>query len=124
MARVLHHAAAASQPRTQIILRSTLPQHFRAEKKFRGGYFQEEADRSKFAYSKCLTGPNDLAHWTNPILRRIAHAYGFQYLNSFPLYADRWDLHYLNKTPTDCTHWCYTPEVIGPEVALLNQLVR
>ena len=56
-------------------------------------------------------------------MREVAKKYGFKYLDSVAIYADRWDLHYPNHKPAaDCTHSCYTPETIIPELALLNEL--
>ena len=103
-------------PHKQVVFRSTLPQHFYMGKNI-GGYFP------KFNKHISCYGVNNVQHWTNKYMKEVSKRYGFKYLDSFPIYADRWDLHFPNKTMPDCTHFCFTPETIIPELALLEQLL-
>ena len=103
-------------PEKQIVFRNTLPQHFNIGNNT-GGYFPG------FKKSTACFGNNNVQHWTNKYLKEVSKQYGFKYLESFPIYADRWDLHPPKTDSLDCTHFCYTPELIVPEIALLNTLI-
>ena len=109
-------------PEKVVILRSTLPQHFDGMKVLPDGYYIES-----MPYKSCLKETFSEKHWTNVYMEKVSSRYGFGYLNTAPLYMDRWDLHIAThvakNSKVDCTHWCYTPEVFGPEVALMNQLL-
>ncbi len=65
-------------------------------------------------------------HFSNYHLKEIADKYGFKFLFSAPIYKERGDLHFPERMEIkpDCTHWCYTPELIVPELALLNKLLH
>ncbi len=99
-------------PGKQVILRSTLPQHFQGK----GGWHQP---RTKGKGCKKISSYKE--HWTNEYLKKTAEHYGLKYMDSAPFYVDRWDLH---MRPIDCTHSCITPEVTIPEMALLNSLLE
>ena len=101
-------------PDKQVIFRNTLPQHFKNNHKSEDGYFQA------FNESGNCSGK---ANWTNDHMKQICKTYGFKYLDSIPLYAERWDMHRSWNKPPDCTHFCYMPEVTIPEIALLDRLV-
>ena len=103
-------------PYKQVICRNTLPQHFQA---VNGSFYFEGFDKSL----QCSRKPNNLHHWTNKHLEEICKAYGFKYLDSFPIFADRWDLHEPWRIPPDCSHYCFTPELVIPEIAMLNELL-
>ena len=106
----------SKHPEKQVVFRNTLPQHF-YRGKGRDRYFHG------FNKSKKCFGTNNVQHWTNKHLKEVSKEYGFKYLESFPIYADRWDLHITRTGRLDCTHFCYTPELIVPEIALLNTLI-
>ena len=99
-----------------IIIRSTLPQHFSGQQKYIDGYYVE-----KMPKIKCINGPINLEHWSNPIMKEMCEKYGFRYLNSAPLYGNRSDLHFVAG---ECTHYCYHSQIVIPEMALLNQLLQ
>ena len=103
-------------PHKQVICRNTLPQHFQGVD---GNFYFEGFDKSL----KCSQKTNNLQHWTNKHLKEICKTYGFKYLDSFPIFADRWDMHEPWRIPPDCSHYCFTPELVVPEIALLNQLL-
>ncbi len=98
-------------PGKQVILRSTLPQHFPGK----GGWYPP-----KMKGKCCRKISSYKEHWTNEYLKMTSEHYGLKYIDSAPFYVDRWDL-YL--TPEDCTHSCITPEITIPEIALLNSLL-
>ena len=106
----------SKHPEKQVVFRNTLPQHF-YRGKGRDRYFRG------FNKSKICFGTNNVQHWTNKYMKEVSKHYGFKYLESFPIYADRWDLHVRKTGRLDCTHFCYTPELIVPEIALLNTLI-
>ena len=99
VAKVLKQHITA-HPHKEVIFRSTLPQHLRNSK---DGYYLV-LNKS----AKCLRKSTWNEHWTKKQMEEISRIYGFKYLNSTSVYVDRWD---LNESP-DCTHFCYTPEVI------------
>ncbi len=105
-------AEMKNYPGKEVILRSTLPQHFLTH----DGWFHRNKEKSK----KCSKISSYNEHWTNSYLRSIAAQFGFKYMDSAPFYVDRWDLH---ANPRDCTHSCLTAEVTIPEMALLNSLL-
>lgn len=98
-------------PEKQVIIRSTTPQHY-------AGYPYYTLGQKDWNCQKRTTYNE---HWTNKILKSAAKQYGFKYMNSFPIYMDRWDLHFRKM---DCTHSCVTAEVIVPEMALLNSILK
>ncbi len=118
MAEVLKQEQT-SHPEKQIIIRSTLPQHFDNHQLYPPGYYY-----GSIMNTKCLNESNFKEHFSNFYQQRLCTDFGFKYLNSAPLYAERWDLHYDKvsyfKNHNDCTHWCFTPENIMPEVALIQ----
>ncbi len=104
-------AEMRNHPGKEVILRSTLPQHFLTH----DGWFHKNKEKSK----KC----NKISykeHWTNSYLKSTVAQFGFKYMDSAPFYVDKWDLH---ANPRDCTHSCLTAEVTIPEMALLNSLL-
>ena len=103
-------------PYKQVVFRSTLPQHFYMGTNI-GGY------SSGFNKSAKCFGENHVEHYTNKYMKEVSKRYGFKYLDSFPIYAARWDLHFPNNKRPDCTHFCYTAEIVIPELALLEQLL-
>ncbi len=105
-------------PEKQVIFRSTPPQHFDGGGVYPPGYFQEDIPGQK-----CLNKPFRKQFHANICLREVSQKYGFKYLDSAPLYMDRYDMHFPDSYKTDCSHFCYTPEVIIPEIALLNTLL-
>ncbi len=106
-------AEVRKHPEKQIIFRSTLPQHFPGN----DGYFAKSGQ-----LEKCANRTTYKEHFTNQYLKDIAKFYRFKYMDSFPIYMDRWDLH--NVKPGDCTHSCITTEITVPELALLNSLLH
>ena len=104
-------------PHKQVIFRSTLPQHF-SNGEHNGGYFRG------FNKDRTCYGESKTQHWTNKYMKEVSKRYGFKYLDSFPIYAARWDLHFPNNTVLDCTHFCFTPETIIPELTLLEQILK
>ncbi len=109
-------AETAKHPKKQVVVRSTLPQHFPGN----NGYFV--APRTQFdIYDSCANKTTEKEHRSNKALQNIAEQYGFKYMDSFPIYMERWDLHWRSG---DCTHNCYTAEITVPELALLNTLLN
>ena len=55
----------------------------------------------------------------------IARKYDFKFLDNFPIYYERGDLTFVFNPngALDCTHHCYTPEIIWPELVMLTQLI-
>ena len=103
----------------QVIIRSTTSQHF-ISKNGDGFYLNRIKSRKKCANN--LTNPSP--HYTNYYLREMAKKYHFQYLDNFPILYGRGDLMVgLTKDELDCTHYCYSPEIIWPELVLLTQLI-
>ena len=98
-------------PYKQLIFRNTLPQHFNSRQNGRSGEYYNIVNKDRKCY-----GINNIPHWTNKYLKEVAKKYGFKYLDSFPIYAARWDLHFPAKS--DCSHNCYTPETVIPELTL------
>ena len=114
-----------------VIFRSTLPQHFYAGPNFPPGYFIASRlfreNKDKYKNIGCWNHTFTKMHWTSFYLEKVSRLYGFGFLDSAPLYTDRWDLHIIKTVndvkEVDCTHYCYTPEHFVPEVALLNELL-
>lgn len=105
----------------QVILRSTLPQHFPGN----DGYFLYSRI-PQYKKLGCANSTAEREHESNDILKFVAEKYHFKYFDSFPIYMDRWDLHLAEKDCThtcDCTHSCITAETTVPELALLNSLL-
>ena len=99
-------------PHKQVVFRSTLPEHF-YDGTNTGGYLRDLNNEIS-----CY-GINYQQHWTNKYMKDVSKRFGFKYLGTFPIYAERWDLHFLEQL--DCTHYCYTPETVIPELALLDR---
>ena len=104
-------------PEKQVMFRSTLPQHF--DSSDGSGYYN-----GQFKPTSCAVQPTVRSHWTNEVTKHVSMQYGFKYLDSAPIYMDRWDLHFPDHVHLDCTHFCYTPETFVPEFVLLNQLLK
>ncbi len=114
----LFKTAASKYPAKQVILRSTLPQHFPGG----NGYFDvQKSIEEGFFIEGCANKSTVEEHWSNKYLKNTAKQFGYKYLDSFPIYKDRWDLHWKQ---TDCTHMCYTAETTVPDIALLNILLH
>ena len=106
----------------QVILRSTTPQHFITVS---GSGFYSQRIRMKEA-KRCLKlVPHPISHPTNHFLLDMAQRYNFKYLDNLPIYFERGDLKVEQWSGyLDCTHHCYTPELVWPEVVLLTQLIN
>ena len=104
-------------PEKQIILRSTLPQHFDVSDE--SGYYDGKQEKQH-----CANVTTFLNHWTNYYVDEICRKYGFKYMDPAPIYMDRFDLHFEEYTSLDCTHFCSTPEIYIPEVVMLNELLE
>lgn len=100
-------------PGKQVIIRSTLPQHFSTKD---GWYRGRRNLKQKACSNKTLHNE----HWTNFYLKMTSDQYKFKYMDSAPFYTDRWDLH---ANPKDCTHSCLTAEITIPEMNLFNSLL-
>ncbi len=107
------------KPQKQVIFRSTLPQHFPGN----DGYFAktQTPQYTKFGCAKFTTNRE---HESNDLLKFVAEKYKFKYMDSFPIYMERWDLHWKPTSFGDCTHSCITAEMSVPELALLNSLLN
>ncbi len=103
-------------PEKQVIVRSTLPQHFDANDS--SGTHNRARENSH-----CANVSTTMSHWTNYYLEDISRKNGFKFLDSSPIYMDRWDLHFPENEKLDCTHFCYTPDLYMPEIVLLNKLL-
>ncbi len=103
---------SAQKVTQQVIFRSTLPQHFHSH--LNTGFFRNPTNTS------CTSSSPKFQHPTNPMVRDTVIKYGFKYLDNFDIYKDRYNLH---TTPGDCTHYCFTPELLMPELVLLDQLL-
>ena len=107
----------------QVIVRATLPQHFITESGL-GLY----GDLTNF--EECATTlPYPMPHPTNYFLKNMAKRFNFSFLDNFSIYYERGDLtrgvdKSLEDSKLDCTHHCYTPELILPELVLLTQLIH
>ena len=66
-----------------------------------------------------------MPHPTNYFLKNMAKRFKFSFLDNFSLYYERGDWN-RGKTSSsvDCTHYCYTPELILPEMVLLTQFIQ
>ena len=109
----------------QVIIRSTAPQQFVTKE---GDTLNEHKMRSVHfcASPKNITHP--IPHFTNHFLMQLARRYRFKFLNNYPLLYERGDL--MNgyviqggREIIDCTHYCYSPEIIWPELVLLTELI-
>ncbi len=102
-------------PRKQVIIRNTLPTH--------APYTEDDA--ALLTRRKCWNETKK-DHFTNYYLEQMARKLGFKYLYSAPIYKDRGDMHLpaRKEDKNDCTHWCYSPELFVPEMALINKLLR
>ncbi len=109
-------AEVTRNPDKQVILRSTLPQHFPGN----DGYYEKQK-KENHMYEQCDHTSTLKEHFSNKHLKNTAEQFGFKYMDSFPIYMDRWDLHWKLG---DCTHNCYTEETAVPELALLNRLLN
>ena len=103
----------AKNKNIQIVFRATLPQHFKNDKN--NGFFSGKK-------TECTNYSSGMEHPSNALIGYMAKQFGFKYLNSYHIYQDRFDLHTEQKG--DCTHYCYTPELIIPELKLLDQLIE
>lgn len=104
-------------PGKRIIVRNTLPSHFKSRSQL--GLFMESALREN---TTCMPHRPLVGDPTTSYQRVAADRLGFLFLDGYNIYKTRYDLHSLTDY-RDCTHWCYTPELIIPEMALLNQLL-
>ncbi len=106
-------------PEKKVIFRSTPPQHFDGGGIAPIGYYQDDIEGQQ-----CLDYPFGKELYANFCLKEIAKEYGFKYLNSAPIYMDRYDMHFPEHTKMDCSHFCHTPETYIPEIALINKLLE
>ena len=116
--------ADATRPRhaaKQVIVRATVPQHFKT--KSGTGYYTDSYRNE----TKCLRQvPFPALHPTNHFLKTMAVRFNFSYLDNFSIFYQRGDLNKGMKAngKLDCTHHCFTPELIWPELVLLTQLIH
>ena len=105
----------------QVILRATLPQHFITKSGM--GFYHRDLKWQKGCFTKVLF---PVPHPTNYFLKIMARRFGFYFLDSFSIYHERGDLTLGRKAPNkmDCTHHCFTPELIWPELVLLTQNIK
>ena len=72
--------------------------------------------------------PFPVPHTTNYFLKNMAKRFKFSFLDNFSIYYQRGDLAGEiidpSKNIVDCTHHCYTPEIIWPELVLLTQIIK
>ena len=103
-----------------VVVRSTTPQHYFTKQ---GSGLYEERITGLNICDIEVTNPRQ--HSTNYLLMEMAVKYNFKYLDNFPIYYQRGDLPPGRKMSGryDCTHHCYTPEVIWPELVLLTELI-
>ena len=100
-----------------IIARSTLPQHFDNHGIYPDGYYKHfDGNFTR----RCTEKSNWHEHRNNALLKQVSDVYGFHYLNSAALYAERWDKH----EPRDCTHYCVEPETSFAEMQLICQIIH
>ncbi len=101
-------------PQKQVIFRSTMPSHSR--------YNVQEPILADTGSSGCWA-QTKRNHFSNAYLEQVSNLYEFRYLNSAPIFMDRGDMHLPEHELTECSHWCYSPETVVPEIALLNDLL-
>ncbi len=103
-------------PEKQVIFRSALPQHF----------YSHDGKEGYYTTTATTCGPTltPKSHFANFYVEQITNFYGFKFLDSTGIYKDRWDMHFPHAPELDCSHWCYSPEIYVPEIALLNQLLQ
>ena len=101
-----------------VVVRSTTPQHYFTARG--SGLFHERV----YSRNTCDIEVT-MQHPTNYLLMEMAMKYEFKYLDNFPIYYQRGDLPPGMREDgiLDCTHHCYSPEVIWPEVVLLTELI-
>ncbi len=111
-------AELQTNPQKQVVLRGNLPQHFPGN----NGYFAFTKVQN---YRKigCTNKTTEREFFTNYALKSTAKENNFKYMDSFPFYMERWDLHDKKKKHFDCSHYCITAEITVPELALLNSLL-
>ncbi len=102
--------------RGALILRNTLPQHFQSSH-HSGRY---EPNRLG---EKCVPVRQPERYTTDIIAEYFAKLHNIRILNDAGIFADRWDLHQQIKPKLDCTHFCYTPATVWPQLTLLIQLL-
>ena len=108
---------------SQVLIRSTTPQHFRTPSGT--GFYSEIWHEKLSPETKCfLQVPHPIHHPSNHLLLQMARMFRFKFLDNFPLYYGRGDVHFHEPGVVhDCTHHCHTPEIIWPELVLLTQLI-
>ena len=97
-----------------VVVRSTTPQHYFTE---RGSGLYHERINARNTCDIEVRKQNP----TNYLLMEMAMKYSFKDLDNFPMYYQRGD---LPPGEQDCTHHCYTPEVIWAEVVLLSEAIK
>ncbi len=120
MSNILKEEVTAN-PEKQVLVRSTLPQHFYSIMMgiVPDGYYNASAKGTI-----CWNTGKIKNHFTNFYLEQIAKNLGFNYVDSAPIFVERWDMHFPKKRAVDCSHWCYSPEYIVPELAVFNTALR
>ena len=116
-------ADATRNTSKQVIIRLTLPQHFKTKSGM--GYYTNLTNLTN--KTKCLRQvPFQVPHHTSYFLKTLAVRFNFSYLDNFSIYYERGDLTNGMKASgkLDCTHHCFTPELIWPELVLLTQLIH
>ena len=106
----------------QVIVRATLPQHFITKSGL--GFYGDSATSGT---RKCdAKVPYPEPHFTNYFLKNMVRRFNFSFMDNFSIYYERGDLTLGQKAPNilDCTHHCYSPELIWPELVLLTQIIK
>ena len=67
-----------------------------------------------------------MPHYTYNFLKNTARRFNFSFMDNFSIHYQRGDLTkgLIAGNKLDCTHHCYTPELIWPELVLLTQLIH
>ena len=119
LGRFLHHQTHTASKR--VIIRSTTTQHFVS---INGDGLYELRVKFLKRCARHLTNP--LQHPSSHFLRVIAKKFSFQYMDNFPLFYKRGDLVLgpQQGKGVDCTHHCFSPEIIHPEMVLLTELIE
>ena len=117
-------AEATRHTSKQVILRATPPQHFISRSGL--GFYKDRLKNDTYPCTQKVPFP--VPHPTNYFLKNMARRFNFSFLDNFSIYYQRGDLAGgiidPSKNKVDCTHHCYTPEIIWPELVLLTQSIK
>ena len=114
-------ADATRNTQKQVIIRATLRQHFITKSSL--GFYNDRLRNETTCATKV---PFSVPHPTNYFLMNMATRFNFSFLDNFSIYYERGDLTKGMKASgkLDCSHHCYTPELIWPELVLLTELIH